>query len=112
MYRIGVPRIIPKFTLRGDNHYIAAADETDGVMISFIVNYNTRSRLCTWHKHPLYEFDKGRSIQVGIDLLVFLVEKNPMPVVRYSNVLQPRDVTKTNLKEAGVGREYFSVAKW
>ena len=92
MYSIGVPRIIAKFILRGENHYIVMADETDGVEISFIVNYNTRSRLCTWHKHPLFKFEMGCNIQVGIDLLHFHEDEHPMPVVRYSNVLKPREL--------------------
>ena len=88
------------------------ADKKDGVVTSFIVNYNSRTRLCTWYKHPLFDFNKGETIQVGIDLLVFISRKDPMPVVRYKNILQPRSLTKTNLKDAGAGRRYFSVAKW
>ena len=82
-------------------------DDSFGESVSFLVNYNTRSRLCTWEKDPLFEFDKGVSIQVGRDMLVFISDVHPMPVVQYSNILHQSDLRKTKLKAAGFGRKHF-----
>ena len=89
MDKIGVPRIMSTFKLRGVNHFMALAEELDGVIISFFVNFNSRTRKCTWHKNPIFDFAYHSHVQLNDDLISLSNEEDPMTVTRYSGIFKP-----------------------